>query len=333
MLLIILLIVVLLLCLKVAMNRIEYTGIEYIGMEYTGMEGFRESMKPRDKPKKKGLICYYGGAFREGGNLSTLQDTAKGYDSQYYATQTHMKLKDSLNKKGYDIDTMINTRSTMYKNDLYKWYNPFNALFNNIDKKVNGKNIMIKNAVYNINNLNKDDYDFILFLRIDLFLKPDFFNILNIESEKINFIANNYDTNTCITHSKTKDPVVVDLILFVPKKYFYILDQNFKLEHDSWSYYKKMYKLSDNDLSFMTNEIFDSNSYRDINNYYLMGSRKENTKKHNDIKASNYSYENNLYNNKHCKKYNDYNEKHLSNPSEFYFNKHIDFYTIDQDDK
>ena len=44
---------------------------------------FKEGMKPRDQKTKKGLICYYGGAFREGENQSSLQDTKNSYDGQY----------------------------------------------------------------------------------------------------------------------------------------------------------------------------------------------------------------------------------------------------------
>jgi hypothetical protein len=297
---------------------------------------FKEGMKPRDKKTKKGLICYYGGAFREGGNLSSLQDTNNSYNGQYYATQTHLKLTEFVKSKGYDVDTLINTYHSKYEKNLSNWYKPYEILLNKLNKKLtstNGRDKLIKASVQNIKNLTPDNYDFVLFIRIDLFLKPGFFDILDIESNKINFIANNYDTNTCITHNDKKDPVIVDLFVFIPKKYFYILDNNFKLTHDSWSYYKKMYKLTDNDLGFMTDNIFDSNSYRDINQYYLMVSRKENTKHHNNIDSWNHNYEKNLYNYKNCISYNEKNEDYLKNPAEFYYNKYKTFYTTDQDDK
>ena len=91
-------------------------------------EGYFEPMKPRDEPTKKGLICYYGGAFRDGGNGTTMHDTENGYDSQYYATQTHLKLTEIIKQKGYDVDTMINTYHSNYEKELSKWYNPFNII-------------------------------------------------------------------------------------------------------------------------------------------------------------------------------------------------------------
>jgi hypothetical protein len=287
-------------------------------------------MKPRDKKTKKGLICYYGGAFREGGNLSSLQDTDTGYDGQYYATQTHLKLTEIIKSKGYDVDTIINTYTSKYEKDLSKWYEPYEILLNRLNKNIkstDGRDNLIKNCIKSIKRLTPDDYDFILFIRIDLFLKPGFFDILDIESNKINFIANNSDAiNDCITHNKEKDPIVVDLFLFVPKKYFYILDNNFKLCHDSWTYYKEVYKLTENDMGFMTNKVFDSNSYLDINDYYLIVGRKENTKIHNSIEGWDHNYENSLYNSEKCNPYNESNETHLKNPAESYYNKYTQFY-------
>ena len=143
------------------------------------------------------------------------------------------------------------------------WYNPFNIILNNIPTRVHGKDYMIQSCIQNINKLDKEDYKFILFIRIDLFLKPDFYKILNTESNKIMFLANNFDTNSCKTKEKN-NPVIVDLFVYIPKKYYYILDNKFNLNHNSWLFYKKVYKLTDNDLSFMTNDIFDSNSYMDL---------------------------------------------------------------------
>jgi hypothetical protein len=296
-----------------------------------GSESFQEGMKPRDAPTKKGLICYYGGAFRDGGNASSVQDTDRGYDAQYYATQTHLKLTEVIKAKGYNVDTIINTYHSTYEKDLTKWYDVYDIIFNTLNKNIKstiGRDNLIRSSIKNIKNLTPDNYDFVLFIRIDLFLKPGFFDILDINSNKINFIANNYDTNTCLTHNKQKDPVVVDLILFVPKKFFYILDSNFKLNHDAWTYYKQMYKVSDNDLGFMTDQIFDSNSYRDLNNFYLMVSRKENLKIHNTIVPWDHNYEKNMLNKQNCNSYSEMNESYLNNPAEVYYNKHKSFYNI-----
>lgn len=317
MLLFILLIVLFILCLKVAINM-------------NRMEGFRESMKPRDELKKKGLICYYGGAFRDGANGTSLHDTERGYDSQYYATQTHIKLTEIIKEKGYSVDTMINTYHSSFEKELTKWYNPFNIILNTINKRgksTDGRDKLIQSSVRNIKNMTTDDYDFILFIRIDLFLKPDFFKVLNLNSEKVQFLAHNFFQGHC-GFTDQKDPEVVDLILFVPKKYFYMLDYKFKLNHNVWSYYKKEYKLTNQDMEFMTDLRFDSNSYLDYNPYYIISGRSENRVTHNYEKTNAELY--GKVGNKRGKDCSPYIKKgkdeYLKNPSEYYYNMHKDFY-------
>ena len=281
------------------------------------IEGFEEDDYINEK---KCLICYYGGAFREGNIGSTLSDSNFGYETQEHTSKSHSKLKTILNQKGYQTDIIINTRKTKYKNKLDSWYDPFNIIINNISDSIHGKDYMIQSAIENINKINKYDYDFILFIRIDLFLKPDFFKILDTETDKISFLANNLNPKNCNNKNKGS-PEVVDLFILVPKKYYYILDTAFNLNHDSWSYLKKEYKLNDDDMAFMSTQMFDSNSYIDKNPYYFMSSRKENKESHMEQTFEiNKSYK--------CQSYNEQKQGYLENPSEYYINKHNDFYNV-----
>ena len=284
--------------------------ILFVVFKKSNMEGFEQDNLYKNE--KKCLLVYYGGSFREGNIGSTTSDTEYGYEAQKNASITHAKLKKVLNKKGFQTDIIINTRHTDYKSDLMKWYNPFNIIINNIPIKTHGKDYMIQSAINNINKLNKEDYDFILFIRIDLFLKPEFYNVLNTESDKINFLANNYSPYFC-KKLRNNSPEIVDLFIYVPKKYYYILDKKFNLNHDSWSYYKKIYKLSDNDMKFMSDIMFDSNTYIDKNPFYVMGNRKENTILHNN-------------NDNLCPKYIEKNQLYLDFPTTFYLNKNEKFY-------
>jgi hypothetical protein len=280
--------------------------------------------------QKKGLICYYGGAFREGHSGNSNQDTEKGFDSQFYSTQSHIKLTSLMKKKGYAIDTIINTYHSTYEKDLKKWYNPYEILFDKINKNIrstDGRDNLIQASIKNINNMTPNDYDFILFIRIDLFLKPDFFKVLNLQSERIQFLAHNFYQHHC-GFTKERDPEVVDLILFVPKKYFYILDNKFKLNHNVWSYYKKQYNLTDDDMSFMTDLRFDSNTYLDYNPYYIISGRPENKIVHNYEKTNP-----NIYGKignkrgKDCPPYiKNKQDEYLANPAEYHYRINKDFY-------
>ena len=289
--------------------------ILFVLFKKKSIEGFEEDNSYKNE--KKCLLVYYGGSFREGNIGSTTTDTEYGYKAQKNASVTHAKLKKVLNKKGYQTDIIINTRHTDYKSDLMKWYDPFDIIINNIPIKMHGKDYMIQSAVNNIDKLNKEDYEFILFVRIDLFLKPDFYKILNTESDKINFLANNYNPKNC-NNKQNGDPEIVDLFIFIPKKYYYILDKKFNLNHNSWSYYKKIYKLSDKNMGFMSDMMFDSNSLIDFNPYYVMSSRKENTELH--IIEQNKQ--------KKCLKYIEQKQSYIDNPTHYYLVKYNKFYNM-----
>ena len=304
-------------------------------IQYNGWEGFehlkfKEGMKPRDKEKKKGLICYYGGAFRDGHSGSSNHDTTNGFDSQFYSTQSHLKLTKIMKEKGYNVDTIINTYHSTFENNLSKWYNPYEILLNKINKNiksVDGRDNLIRTSIKNIKSLSTNDYDFILFIRIDLFLKPEFYKVLNIQSDKIQFLAHTQNKLYC-GFTKEKDPEVVDLILFLPKKYFYMLDNKFKLNHESWSYYKKHYLLTNDDMSFMSDLKFDSNSYYEYNPYYIISGRPENKTVHSYEKTNPELY-GKIKGNKrghHCEKYENNRDAYLFNPAEYYYNNNINFY-------
>jgi len=319
---------IVLLILLIQYNK--YEGFENVGF---GFEKSIEGMKPQDEPTKKGLVCYYGGAFRDGHNGSSKQDTEKGFDSQFYSTQSHIKLTSLIKEKGFAVDTIINTYHSSFENDLSKWYEPYEILLNNLNKNIkstSGRDNLISSAVKNIKNLTPSDYDFILFIRIDLFLKPEFYKVLNIYSEKIQFLAHNFYQGHC-GFTPQKDPEVVDLILFIPKKYFYMLDNKFKLNHNAWSYYKKEYLLKNDDMSFMTDLRFDSNTYLDYNPYYIISGRPENKVIHNYEKTNPVMY-GKIGNTrgKDCALYQKKkNDDYLNNPAEYYYNSHKNFYNTE----
>ncbi len=280
---------------------------------------------------KKCLICYYGEGFRNGNMYLTTQDTTDGYKNQFYASMTHLKLHSLLKEKNINYDIIINTYESKYTDKIQKWYNPNKLIVNKLDENLigyQGRDKLINTLVKEINN----DYDFVLFIRIDLFLKPDFYKVLDVNSNKINFLAHNYDPKICYNYSKNGDPFVVDLFIYIPKKYNYILDNNFILMHDSWEYLKNTYNLKNNDMEFMTSLMFDANTYKDLNPYYVIAGRPENKNIHNNLKdnVNNYGiYEYTEFDT--CEKYDIDDvlpEELTKNPCELYYNKNKKFYKV-----
>ena len=80
----------------------------------------RFTLKPESESftSKKGLIVYYGGGFRDGPTKSSVQDTEKGYNNQFYASQSHIKLNKVLTEKGYDMDTLVCSYHSKYESNL-----------------------------------------------------------------------------------------------------------------------------------------------------------------------------------------------------------------------
>jgi len=291
---------------------------------------YKKNKKTEPFTSKKGLVVYYGGGFRDGPNLSSIQDTVKGYNNQFYASKSHIKLNNVLTNKGYDMDSLVCSYHSKYESLFKLWYNPFDIILNTIKvngKSTDGRDSLIKNCIKNMNDLKMEEYDFVLFIRIDLFLKRDFFDVLNLKSDKVQFLAHNFYTGHCGFTDK-KDPEVVDLILYVPKKHFHMLDNKFKLNHNAWTYYKKQYNLTNDDLGFMTDKRFDSNSYLDLNPFYVISGRPENKKEHSTEKTNPEDYGNK--GNKRgldCPVYKGMKDSYLEQPARHYYEE-SSFYLV-----
>ena len=283
---------------------------------------YKKNKKTEPFTSKKGLIVYYGGGFRDGPTKSSVQDTEKGYNNQFYASQSHIKLNKVLTEKGYEMDSLVCSYHSKYESNLKLWYDPFDMILNTIKmsgKSTDGRDSLIKTCIKSIQGLKLQEYDFVLFIRIDLFLKRDFFNILDVKSQKVQFLAHNFYTGHC-GFTEKKDPEVVDMILYVPKNHFGILDNNFKLNHKAWTYYKKQYQLTDKDLGFMTDKRFDSNSYLDLNPFYVISGRPENQKNHTDEKTNPEDY--GKKGNKRgvdCPTYKKIQESYIEQPAKKYY--------------
>lgn len=295
------------------------------------------------KKVKKCIICYYGAAFREGNMDSTTQDTKYGYKNQEYATKTHLKLHRMLKEQNIDYEVIINTYKSKHINKIKEWYNPVSLNINTMNTSIastNGRDNLIRELVQTINFKDKGriptkdvgKYDFVLFIRLDLFLKPDFYNVLNTNSTTIQFLSHHYDPKNCHSYSINGEPVVNDLILYIPKLYKFILNKHFVLMHDSWEYYKKMYSLKNNDMGFMSSLMFDANTYKDLNPYYIISGRPENKTTHNNLKDNPNDYGQYSYTQfDSCEKYHIDDvliEELTENPCQYYYNLNKEFYEV-----
>ena len=234
------------------------------------------------------LILFIGESFREGGQFSRIRNTKDSFEKQQIASLSQIDFLNYIkNKFSCTIDVIINTYTTIYENDLKYWYDKY--LINYIS---NDKLIGLENLLNNgIKSVNIDKYDFILSIRIDLYIKYYFFIKFDISWNKIMFpficwiteykqIWDDIIFSTVRNNSSYKtfnnEPVVCDTIIFIPKKYFYLIEMHIYLNHDGWHNFKENHNLTNNDLDFMIDSFHDADSYKDYNPFYYMISRSQN---------------------------------------------------------
>lgn len=230
-----------------------------------------------NKNTKKGMLLLLGECFREGNIGSRKRDTDFGLKTQKDATTSHIDFSTFVKKKNnVELEIYINTYETKYKTELIKWYG-------NLLKKINLQSTIFKNILElydnscsSIKNVS-DTFDFILITRCDIFIKPYFYtHIFNPNWTKIMFATQNYNHDSkCGFYNG--EPIVNPEIMFIPKKYFYILSSNFYDLHWTWEHLKKKFNLTNNDMGFMIDSLHNSNSLYDKNPIYYMVSRDEHT--------------------------------------------------------
>jgi hypothetical protein len=241
----------------------------------------------------KGLFLLVGECFREGHQHSRLRDTPASVQPQEEASQSHMRLVKKLEENG-EVDIIVHTTDSIYKDRLIEIYSPnlkkfstthaCNGLQNAINraireyfpsekppvKKQHMRTLLFKMVNiednYNTDSPLFDQYDYIYICRIDIFLKDAFINLFNPGWHNIRFPQ--------IMPRGKEIPLVSDVMMFIPKKYFRIL-QNAYLSHEVLIQLRKIYRLSKNDVGMMIDTIHDSDSAKQFNPIYRMCSRPE----------------------------------------------------------
>jgi hypothetical protein len=279
----------------------------------------------------KCLVLFIGESFREGGQFSRIRNTKDSFEKQQIASLSHIDFLNYIkNTYSYNIDVIINTYTTIFENDLKYWYDQYLINYISNDKLVGLENLLNNG----IKSINTENYDFILSIRIDLYIKYYFFLKFNVKWSKITFpficwiteykqiwddiifstVENNHAYKTF-----NNEPVVCDTIIFIPKKYFYLFEKRIYLNHDAWYNFKENYNLINDDFEFMINSLHDADSYKDFNPFYYMISRSQNRVCHGKGYSIDYTkfsttesfiIKNDLENIKDDKYYNEYYDEH-----------------------
>ena len=223
---------------------------------------------------KKILLFFYGESFRYGGQFTRHRNyNTEGVNRQIIATNSHLKLKNHIENK---FKTHVDIGFVSYKNNyelnnlLINKYKPQMFYFHNQLLRNEGE-LLIDISCRFKKEIIENNYDNILFIRLDFYLKDYFLQTLNFDDTiKCGFIdsGHNFGKNRCINdylnkslidtckqHDGGKHFLVCHCICQIPKRFYNLLfDTKFlRYHHGLFSHLVIKNNIKINDLSFFVN--------------------------------------------------------------------------------
>lgn len=163
---------------------------------------------------------------------------------------------------------MILSYTTKFQNDLSNVYSKY-LLSSTYHETAMGMQNLIEYSLNDIQKIQKE-YDFILFMRIDLYLKDKFTQLFDSKWDKILFPSICFKPH----HIILGHPRVNDVMTFFPKKYFNYINCT-KFCHDAWYFFMNETDLTYDDIDTMIETFNDSDSAKDFNPMYFIVNRPE----------------------------------------------------------
>jgi len=225
----------------------------------------------------RALILILGESFRMGNQYSRVRGTPESYDEQIKASESHVAFLKHISQKFSmtSISVFLATYTTPFDDkllDIYRDYKTGHQIYDNVI----GLNTLFHNSLQFIREkctLNdfRQAYDFILYIRVDLFLKSEFIARFDPRSDTILYPC------VCFIpfHRVENDPRVNDTMVFVPSRLFSHLS-SIIICHESWHYLVTRGGLTYNDLGTMIATFHDSDSFKDWNPLYYIVNREQN---------------------------------------------------------
>jgi len=217
----------------------------------------------------KGLFLFIGESFRYGSQKTQIRGTKESYDEQIKACKSHIKFIENLEQK-YNLeksDAIIGSYTTNYDAELIAIYDKY-LVGSTFQQTLIGLTNIFHNTLLNTKNLN--DYDFIFYIRIDLFLKDYLLKVMDITKNKILFPSICW-SKKCIIKNY---PRVNDMMMFIPKKY-YVFIKDINIYHNCWYNLIHSSTIKNEDLDVILNTLHDSDSEKDNNPIYYIVNRPE----------------------------------------------------------
>ena len=246
---------------------------------------------------KKCLFVITGDTFRIGGQRSTSKGGDESYQRQILAKNSHLRFFENIEKK---FDIKCNVYLNLYKcNDeydkkLFEWYGDRVVQSNIHPVRLGSELELVYDTIGKLNDYGLDDYEFVMFIRPDWYLKKYFDDIFRVDTERVLYA--HLDAGYRLVENpvgfidgagnRRDVPHVCHCITYCPNKHFKLLLQN-KVWHWHDSLLRLHENLSRNEFGFFIDTLHWCCSSLDWNPLYSLVGRDE----HLEYKFPNISYD------------------------------------------
>jgi hypothetical protein len=220
----------------------------------------------------KFAFCLIGQPFRKGSNQEATSGHSDSYNAQVEAIETHNIF---IERQDVECDVFLNVESTQYNDTLKKLYGNYKvtSIFRDgiksqtIEEGVKNRKIQMDQLV---SKIDRNNYDYIVFLRIDIFLKPYFIEKFYF-TDNIKFL---FITESQFTVNKTPLGMarLCDMFISIPKKHYGILDYKECILHENAM--NNIY-LPYKNIELVSELMYDSDTEKVKNPYYYITGREE----------------------------------------------------------
>jgi len=217
---------------------------------------------------RKGLVVFFGESFRLGGQGTRHTGAPESFSGQMDASHSQCKFLDNLRTlKECSIDVHLETYRTQYDNKLKAVYKDY-LVRAEFHASAMGLRRLLQTVIKNLPALEL--YDFVLIMRIDLYLKDPFIALYNPAWNTVRV------PSVCfIPHHKTGvHPRINSMMFHFPKKYYPYMEYMIH-DHDFWAQLVDTAGLTYADLDTMLDTYHDSDSDKDFNPIYRIVNRGE----------------------------------------------------------
>lgn len=191
---------------------------------------------------------------------------------QIMSSLSHIKLIKKIKEKfNLDSEILFNIKSNEHNSKLYKIYKKYIIKKNEYIKCKNEFELITNTLNYLQKYINQNKYEYIFFLRPDLYLKEYFIENFKIDPKRV--IYTHVDKNYKVFELENF-PSIWQCINLFPKKFFHLLNNNDQI----WYYHvganNLMKKINDiNNIDLFDNNLYYCNSKCDWNPMYIMSDR------------------------------------------------------------